>query len=71
MSENPKELVEIDDDFINNKRYDYSLKKLLEKHQDGVSNKVIAQSLMIEEQEVEALYENIIVKLRSIMKINV
>jgi len=70
-----KSLVETDPDFVAVKRFDYSLKKLMEKYPpekypDGVPTKVIAQALMITEDEVEELYEQVILKLRSALNID-
>ena len=58
-----KKILE-DRDFINIKRFDYSLNKLLDRYEDGVPGRVIAQALLISEEEVESLYEQVLVKLR-------
>lgn len=54
-------------DFVNSKRYDHSLQKLEERYPDGAPNKVIANVLMIEEEEVEPEFEKVVVKLRDKM----
>lgn len=68
-------LVETDPDFVAIKRFDYSLKKLMakyppDKHPDGVPTKIVAQALMITEDEVEELYESVILKLRQALKVD-
>lgn len=59
-----RERIETEPDFIAIKRFDYSLNKLLERYPEGVPTRVIAQALMMEESEVEELYQKIIAKLR-------
>lgn len=68
--------VETDPDFVAIKRFDYSLKKLMakyppEKYPEGVPTKIIAQALMMTEDEVEELYQSIILKLRGVMQVTV
>jgi hypothetical protein len=62
--------IDTDEDFIYSKRFGFSLKKFHEKFPEGASTKIIAQSLLMTEQEVENLLENIIKKLRDIMKVD-
>lgn len=67
-----RRLVESDPDFINVKRFDFSLAKCLERYEndkDGVPIKVIAQALVMTEEEVEETLEKIIKKLRTFMKV--
>jgi hypothetical protein len=64
-----KLLVANDDDFVYLKRFDFSLSKLAERHPTGVPDRVIAAGLMITEDDVRDLYEEIIVKLRQVMKV--
>ena len=66
-----RERIETDQDFILLKRFEFSLSKLLEKHPDGVPNRVIASALMLTEEDVEDIYEDIILKLREFMKVEV
>jgi hypothetical protein len=63
-----KQRIAKDPDFINLKRFDYSLKKLLERYPEGAPVNVISQALMIPEEDLEVLYENILVKLRKVIK---
>jgi len=63
-----KERLQSDPDFINIKRFDYSMKKLLERYPDGAPPNVIAQGLMMTEEELEVMYQNILGKMREIIK---
>lgn len=58
-----------EDDFILLKRFDYSLKNLLNRHPSGVPDRVIAAALMITEDDVEDIYQDIVLKLRHTMKV--
>jgi hypothetical protein len=62
-----KRRVETDPDFIYLKRFDFSMKLLLERYPDGCPDKVIASALMLPEHEVEELYQKAIARLRIIM----
>lgn len=53
-----------DPDFINIKKFDYSLVKLLERYPDGVPDRVMAQALMIIEEDIEQIWDGIVSKLR-------
>lgn len=65
-----RERIATEPDFIFLKRFDYSLASLVQKHPGGVSNRVVAAALMVTETDVDDIYENIILKLRDIMKID-
>jgi hypothetical protein len=65
-----RERIATEPDFIFLKRFDYSLASLVQKHPGGVSNRVVAAALMVTEDDVDDIYENIILKLRDIMKID-
>lgn len=60
-------LIETDSDYVYLKRFDFSLNKLLERYPEGVPVRIIAQALFMTEEEVEATYESIVVKLRRFM----
>jgi hypothetical protein len=64
-----RELISTDPDYIYLKRFEFSLAKLVEKHPAGVPDRVIAAALLITEDDVQDIYESIILKLREIMKI--
>lgn len=64
-----------DPDFVAIKRFDYSLKKLLErypieKYPEGVPVRVMAQALLLTEDEVEDEYERAILKMRMLMNVD-
>lgn len=63
--------LESDPDFIASKRFDYSLDKLLERYPDGAPSKVIAQALMVTEEELLELETRIISKIRAELAIEV
>lgn len=65
----PEYLVEHDDDYVHIKRFDFSLKKVIDRYPDGAPNKVVAQALMISEEEAEELYQKVVEKLRKSMKV--
>lgn len=62
-----KDLIDLDPDFIAIKRFDFSLKKALERYPDGAPDKVIAQALNMSEEELKVLYESVLEKLRKKM----
>ncbi len=62
-----RRLIAEDPDFVHLKRFDYSIRKLLERYPDGCPTRIIAQALMITEEDVEAQYQSIVVKLRESM----
>jgi hypothetical protein len=66
MSESKNRITD-DPDFINCKRFDFSLKKLLERYPEGCPTRIIANALMLTEAEVEELYEGAIERLRKLM----
>lgn len=59
--------IQTDEGFVYLKRYKYSLKRLLDRYPEGCPDKVIAAALMITEEDVEAEYERIVVKLRELI----
>lgn len=64
-----KKKIDTDPDFIFSKRFNNSLKKCLERFPEGAPNKVIAQCLIVTEDEVELIHTQVIEKLRKIMKV--
>lgn len=62
--------IENSPDWIAIKRFNYSLNKLLERYPDGVPDRIIAQALQINEEEVEIIYQKILSKLRNKMGVN-
>jgi hypothetical protein len=70
-SNEARELLATDPDFIYSKRFDFSLKKLLDRYPEGAPTKVIAQSLMMTEDELQELEQSIIIKIRQGLRIEV
>lgn len=68
--EQMKQLIENDPDFIASKRYNYSLKMLLERYPEGCPDRIVASALQLEEEEIDAIYQEIVKKLRKAMKVN-
>lgn len=60
-------LLDTDPDFIGIKRFDFSLKKLLERYPDGCPDRIIAQALLLTEDEVKELHNRIVEKLKEKM----
>ena len=56
-------------DFVNCKRFNYSLDRLVEKYPDGAPSYVIAQALAMTEPEVEELYQKAILQIRTHLKV--
>ncbi len=54
-------------DFVNAKRYEYSLTQLEERYPDGAPDNVIATALMIPEDQVEVELGKVVVKMRGLM----
>jgi hypothetical protein len=69
--EEVRRLITEDEDFIYSKRFDFSLDKMLERYPDGAPAKLIAQSLLITEEEVEKIVQDAIVVLREKMKVKI
>lgn len=65
-----RERLSTEDDFIFLPRYEYSLKRLLERYPDGVPEKLIAQGLLITEDEVTLVYNRAVRKLQRLMKVH-
>lgn len=62
-----KKRLENEPDYIALKRFDYSLKKLLQRYPDGCPDRIIANALLIAEEDVEEAYDLTVQKLRHIM----
>ncbi len=64
-----KNLILTDADTISLKRTNYSLTKLLKSQPGPLSDEEIAKVLLLDEEEVDELYNEIVEKLRGIMKV--
>lgn len=63
-------LLHEDENFVYSKRFDYSLQKVLERYPEAVPDRVTAALLMITEDDVEAHWQGIVVKLRNRMGVS-
>lgn len=70
-SNEARELLNTDPDFIYSKRFDFSLKKLLDRYPEGAPTKVVAQALMMTEDELQELEQAIIIKIRQGLQVEV
>lgn len=59
--------IQNDPDFVMARRYGNSLAILMARHPDGLSDKGIAQALMLREDEVAGLHAAIVAKMRDLM----
>lgn len=66
-----KHLLETDPNFIYSKRFDYSLEKLLERYPEGAPLRVIAQVMMMTEDDLEEMEQQIIEKVRQNLGIEI
>lgn len=62
--------IRTDRDFVNLKRFEYSLKNTLQAYPEGAPDEVIARALNMTVEEVEEVYQGCVVKLRAGMKID-
>lgn len=62
-----KKKIESDPDFIYCPRLGNSLRIFLEKYPEGVEDSKIAKILLVDEEDVEAIFQSAIVKIRKSM----
>lgn len=67
LTENQTKQLFNDPNFICIKRFDYSLKELLNKYPDGVPHRIIAQALHLTEPELEVFIQETLAKLKSLI----
>jgi hypothetical protein len=65
-----RQLIDTEPDFVNLRRYGNSLEKVIEAYPDGAPDKVISQALLMTPEEIEELYEEVVLKLRVLMKVD-
>jgi hypothetical protein len=73
MSNNKEKLKEkilTDPDFIYSPKYDNSLDKFMHRHDEGVESSHAAKVLLMEEQEVDDIYEEAVNNLKKLMGAN-
>lgn len=64
-------LISEDPDWVNLKRFDYSLEKVLDRFPDGAPTHTIAAALMISEEEVDEIAKTAIIKIRQALGVEV
>jgi hypothetical protein len=64
MSEDKKSKINLDEDFIDCTRFKNSVKKLIEKHPDGVDDETICKVLCITQEELSSLFSDALIKIR-------
>lgn len=62
-----KQRIESELDFVNLKKYGFSLAQVLDAHPNGCSVSLRARALGMTEEAIEELYDRIILKLRGSM----
>lgn len=67
--EEVKKRIEKEDDFCNLKRFNFSIREVLERYPEGAPDRLIAAGLCMSEQEVEALYQSAVQKLKAVLKV--
>ena len=68
MSEEINKKLTTHPDFVVSKRFENSLQKVLEKHPDGCSDRLIASLLGLPEEEIESRYQEIVEKLKELVE---
>lgn len=62
--------LQSDLDFVYLPKFEFSLQKLMERYPDGVPDRLIAQALMLTEDDVEEMFQSAVLKLRKMMKVS-
>ena len=68
--EEKKKLINENPDFINYPNYNNSLKSMLSAYPNGLKDTMIAKALCITAAEVETAYQQIVLKLKKLMKVD-
>lgn len=72
LTDEAKKKIEGEEDFVYLPRFNFSISKALERYPEGLpTNKLIAQALLVTEDEVEVLYKKAVRHLRRLMKVKV
>jgi hypothetical protein len=69
-SEEARKRIATETNFIFMKRFDNSLERFMDRYPDGAPVRVIAQALMMTEDEVESVLQGVIEKLRVSMNVH-
>lgn len=62
-----KNLVNTDPNFVFSKKYNYNIDNLLQRYKEGCSNKLICTVLILKSNELNKIYNNIVLKLKQMM----
>lgn len=65
MTEEKKQKIREEEDFIDCPRFKNSAKKLLEKYPEGVDADTMAKVLLMSEEEIQAIYLKTIQKIKN------
>lgn len=73
MSYNDEVLERIakEPDYVYLKRYGFSIAKLLLRYENGVPDHIIATGLLTTPEDVERIYNESVLKLRALMKVEI
>lgn len=63
--------IETDDDFVNLKRYNYSIEEAIDRNPDGLSFKMIAQGLGMSEEDAVKAYESAVKRLQKALGVKI
>jgi hypothetical protein len=58
-----------DEDYIALKRFNYSIKEIMERYPEGAPDRIIASALMVPEEDVQKIYDSAITKIRDLLGI--
>lgn len=65
MTEEKKQKIKQEEDFIDCPKFKNSVKKLIEKYPDGVDDETISKVLLMSEEEIQAVYIKTIQKIKN------
>lgn len=65
-----KDRIETEQDFVNLRRMAFSLEKTIERYPEGdIPDRIAAQALGLKEEEIEPLFQAVVLKLRKLMHV--
>lgn len=70
MKEDNSERIKYDPDFVNIKRFNFDLEKLLERYSEaGVPDHIVENALGLTQEEADELYKSIVEKLQKALNV--
>jgi DNA-binding NarL/FixJ family response regulator len=69
VTEEEKNKIKNNEDYINCPKFRFSIKELINRYPEGVSNEAIAKALNISTQEVQEIYQSAIKKIQEELKL--